>query len=99
MRSAQASEAGAQHLLGSGLAGAAGDGDDAGVRGKAHTGGAADAGQRFERVGGAEQGAVIPMPLIALRHQRRGGACLERTGDELVAVAAVLERHEQIARL
>ncbi len=73
----RAREACAQHLLRAGLAGAARDGDDAGLRGKTGAGGAADvlrAPKRIVRRG--PEGRHSDGAFIALGHQRGRGPVL-----------------------
>jgi hypothetical protein len=90
-------QAQAQHLLGAGLADAAGDGDDAGIR--ARTRGTADGFERAQRIGDAQQRAAGCAAGIGIGDDGRSRAGLNAGRDELVAVARVLQGDEHVAGL
>ena len=95
MRSAERAQDRPQHLLGRGLADAAGDRDQAAAEPGARI--AAEPVQRRQRVVHQQQpGGVRHDPM----HHRAGRALGQRVGDEVVTVAGfTAQRDEQIARL
>ena len=90
-------QAGAQHLLGARLAGAAGDRDDARLALKPRTRGPADALQRAQRIVDADQRAIARRARIASRARGSRRAARERGRHEVVPVALGLQRHEHLA--
>ncbi len=98
VRRPRQAQAVAQHLLGAGLADAAGDGNDAPVAAGAR--GAADAFQRPQRIVDAQQRAAgVAAVHIAARHDGRGRPGLEGSWHELVPVARILQGDEHVAGL
>ena len=98
MRAAGARQAGAQHLLGAGLAGAAGDSDDARIRCEPGSGGTADALQRVQGVVDADQWAIIGGARVVAADQSCGSTARKGRRHEGMAVTLHLQRHENIAR-
>ena len=90
-------ETGAQHFLGASLAGAAGDCDDASGRAQPPAGGDGDAFERAQRIVDADKWTASGGGGEVMTHEGRGGAVGECSADEIMTVALVRDRNEDLA--